>query len=241
MRLLYEHQSPYKLIRVYKVRGKFLLELEGRHEIHSEYDPNHILLRPVTGNYWNVLSLFGMLSLNIKKVLILGLGAGTCARQMLHYRPDLHVEGVELDPDIVRVGKKYFGLDVSKITVHNQDAIAFLQSCKKKYDYIIVDAFIHGNLGLQFTSSDFYTLVKKHLNANGVVGINYLDEKNMMRRIKQGVSLVFSSVRQVCIPGTHNYVVLASDQKYTLLDISCPDDDTKRLKNFIAPRMKFMK
>jgi spermidine synthase len=233
MKLLYEKQSPFKMIRVVEHEGSNLLLLEDRDEIHSEYKPDQLLLLPVTEHYWNYLTFLSLLCPTDSKVLIIGMGAGTCARQIIHYRPDLKLTGIELDKEIISVGEKFFGLDTGKVDVQVMDAITFLQQTQEKYDYIIVDAFIHGNLGKQFTTREFYTLVKQKLNDKGIVGINYLAEKNWEIHLRQGLTDVFDSKRQVGIPLTYNFVILASDVEHDLSLIEEHDDDIKRLKNFI--------
>jgi len=238
MKLLYENQSQFKLIQVYEDQGSHYLLLEGRDEIHSEYDDRTIMLTPVQEHYWNYLTLFGLVSSSIKKVLIIGLGAGTCARQLLAYRPDAFITGVEIDKEIVDVGAKYFGLDLGSVTVHIGDAISFLEKSSKKYDYIIVDAFIKGNLGKQFLTLEFYRLIKSHLNSKGLVGINYIDENRWSSKIIPSVSSVFKNVRQVGIPTTYNKIMLASDVDYDLSLLDAPDSESKRLKKFIISHIK---
>lgn len=236
MKLLYTTQSPYKLISVYEDNGSRFLLLEGRDEIHSEWDPRHVLLRPVTEHYWNYLTLYALLLKKQARVLIIGLGAGTCARQMLHYRPDLHIEGIEVDQEIIEVGRGYFGLP-DPVAAHAMDALQFLETHQDRYDYIVVDAFIHGNLGAQFTTRDFYALVKAHLNPGGIVAVNYLAERDWSLRVRDGVLSAFRWARETVVPGTYNAVVLASGQEVDVGPVSCPDEDTKRLKTFITKNM----
>jgi len=238
MKILYQKQSPFKMITVVEFEGSNLLLLENREEIHSEYKPDEVLLLPVEEHYWNILSYFSFLCSPDSKVLIIGLGAGTCARQITHYRPDLKLTGIELDEEIISVGEKFFGFDTSKIKIHIKDAIAFLQETEDKFDYIIVDAFINGNLGEEFTTKEFYTLLKKRLSSNGFVGINYLADKNWEELLKQGLTDVFSCKRQVGIPLTYNFVMLASDIEYDVGSIPGYDGDIKRLKNFIIKNIR---
>ena len=44
-------------------------------------------------------------------ILILGLGCGTAAKIFSQKWPKAKIVGVEIDPEVIRVGKKYFGLD----------------------------------------------------------------------------------------------------------------------------------
>jgi spermidine synthase len=44
-----------------------------------------------------------------QRVLIVGLGGGTIPSMFRKYLPDLQIDTVELDPEVVQVAKQYFG------------------------------------------------------------------------------------------------------------------------------------
>ena len=238
MKLLYEKRSAQKLIQVFEEDGRRLLLLEGRGEIHSEWDPKKPMLSPAHEHYWNLMTFFTLSHATAKDVLIVGLGAGTCARQLLMYRPELNIDGIEIDTEVTDIAKQFFGLDELRVKIHHEDAIAHLTASKKKYDVIIVDAFIKGNLGIQFTTPEFYALVKKHLSRGGLVIINYLCEKDWQPRLRSAVHEHFKSCRQVGIPTTYNYVAIVSDTEFDISSVPGLDDDIKRLKNFILEHIE---
>ena len=78
----------------------------------------------------------------VKEVLILGLGGGTVAKLLRKKYPETKITGIDIDPTIVELGKKYLGLDQIKIDIKINDAQKELKSTKKKYDLIIVDSGI---------------------------------------------------------------------------------------------------
>lgn len=78
-------------------------------------------------------------------VLILGLGAGgivSTLRNQVKYTNE--IDSVELDEQIVSLGKKYFDLDLynHKHTIHILDAFEYVLRTKKTYGLIIIDIFI---------------------------------------------------------------------------------------------------
>ena len=76
--------------------------------MHSVYRPGSYL----TGGYWDdflVLPMAGQLGVP-QRIAILGDAAGTVARAYGHYFPTTRVDAVELDGELTRIGRRYFGL-----------------------------------------------------------------------------------------------------------------------------------
>ena len=64
----------------------------------------------LTGGVWDAfLALPPLLDRPLRSVAILGNAGGTTARALGRFYPDAHVDGVELDPAVSRVGRRYFG------------------------------------------------------------------------------------------------------------------------------------
>ena len=64
---------------------------------------------------------------------------GTTARALGVYYPDAFIDGVELDPAVSRVGRRYFAMDENpRLTVRDADARPFLRSSDELYDLIFV-------------------------------------------------------------------------------------------------------
>ena len=101
-------------------------------------------------------------------VLILGMGTGTYATQCRKYLGDMNVEGVEIDEKITQLSRQYFSLP-EDIQVTTYDGRAFLNSSDQKYDVIMVDAYKDITIPFQMSSTEFFTLVKQHLNDGGVM------------------------------------------------------------------------
>lgn len=81
------------------------------------------------------------------------------------------IEGVEIDEKITGLSRKYFSL-ADDIPVTTYDGRAFLNATDKKYDVIMVDAYQDITIPFQMSSVEFFTLVKEHLNPNGVMVVN---------------------------------------------------------------------
>lgn len=63
-----------------------------------------------------------------KRVLVLGLGGGALCTYLHQTFPSLSVEGVEIDPTMVDLAKKYFGFKPSeKLKSHIADGLSFVR------------------------------------------------------------------------------------------------------------------
>ncbi|MBO6108116.1 MAG: fused MFS/spermidine synthase [Eubacterium sp.] len=108
-----------------------------------------------------------------KKILILGMGTGTFARQSISYfgKNNLDIKGVEIDDKITELSYKYFDADTdTEVTTY--DGRAYIKADTEKYDVIMVDAYQDITIPFQMSSSEFFTEVYDHLNDDGVMVVN---------------------------------------------------------------------
>lgn len=76
---------------------------------------------------------------NPENVLILGAGAGNDVAGALRHGAK-HIDAVEIDPVILKLGERYHPehpYSSPRVTIHVDDARAFLRKTKKKYDLIV--------------------------------------------------------------------------------------------------------
>jgi SAM-dependent methyltransferase len=67
----------------------------------------------------------------VRRVLIVGLGAGSFASLVRRQVPTARVDGVEIDPVVVDVAERFFGLEVGpRLVVHVQDGARFIHERK---------------------------------------------------------------------------------------------------------------
>ena len=92
----------------------------------------------------------------IQRVAIVGLAAGTTARQMTAVYGAIPIDGFEIDPEIVAVGKKYFGMTMPNLSVHIGDGRLNLEQSPYKYDIIAVDAYRPPYIPFHLTTREFF-------------------------------------------------------------------------------------
>lgn len=148
----------------------------------------------------------------IKNVLILGLGGGTVAKMVNKTWPEAKITGVDIDPKMVELGKKYLSLN-SDVRVIISDAYGFLKTYNLKpitYDLILIDLYVGDEFPKKFESDAFLKLVYLLLTVNGVAIFNrlYYGEKrpqamkfeNKLEKVFKKVEVVFpeANVMFVC-------------------------------------------
>ncbi len=142
----------------------------------------------LTGGVWDAfLALPPLLGRPLERVAILGNAAGTTARALGVYYPDAEIDGVELDPAVSRVGRRYFGLeDNPRLTVHDADARPFLRRTDSRYDLIVVDAYHQPYVPFYLATREFFRLVRERLAPGGIVALNVAavpDDERLVRAI----------------------------------------------------------
>lgn len=114
--------------------------------------------------------------LDCKRALILGFGAGDAANILRKTYPKTKIDGVELDPTIIKIYQQHFTNVNSQI--HLGGAMEYLQSNETAYDIIICDVFINLKKPEFTLSIEYYALIKKALTTQGMFIQNAMGKKN---------------------------------------------------------------
>jgi spermidine synthase len=142
--------------------------------------------------YSRLMSVAAIFPTEIKRVLVLGLGAGSIAVYLHRFVPDAAIDAVELDPGVIEVAKKYFGLrESAKFRLIPGDARMYLNRHREPYDLIFVDAFTGSYIPFHLMTKEFYQLVRSRLSPHGVAAFNFLPAKDIFESNLRTVSLAF--------------------------------------------------
>jgi spermidine synthase len=170
-RVIYETDTEYQYARVIeRDDGTRILEL-------NEGQAQHSLLRPgtvLTGGYWDGMLVlpFAGLEGEPRRVAILGNAAGTMARAYGKLFPDTVVDGVEIDPELSEIGRRFFDLDNPRLTLHHEDARPYLRRTDERYDVIAIDAYRQPYIPFYLSTREFFELCRDRLAPGGVIVIN---------------------------------------------------------------------
>lgn len=219
--LIYTQESLYNYIQVTQQKdGTRELILNEGDAIHSIYNPDQVL----TGWYWDYFLAAPYLHTapnvgQVKRIAIIGLAGGTIARQYSIVYPKAQIDGVEIDPAIVAVGRRYFGMTEPNLHVTTADGRTFMRVTKHTYDVVAIDAFQQPYIPFQLTTKEFFQEIRAHMGPDGVVCLNTGHTATDFRLVQAFVntlSLVFPSVFTFNVPGTFNTEVMATVRPTTL-------------------------
>lgn len=116
----------------------------------------------------------------VKRVLMLGLGGGAIPTYLGRFLPDAMIDTVELDPGVIDVAKRYFGIrETSKSRVYESDGRVFLNRHNEAYDVIMVDAFTGSYIPFHLMTKEFYRLVRERLAPDGVAAFNIIPDTKL--------------------------------------------------------------
>lgn len=100
----------------------------------------------------------------IKSVLALGLGGGSNVRLVKKLYPQAKITAVEIDPQMVEVASKYFGLSkIKNLKIVTDDAIKYVNQLKTDcFDLVLVDCFVGKNIPTNLQELGFLKKLAEH-------------------------------------------------------------------------------
>jgi predicted membrane-bound spermidine synthase len=168
---LYQTESAYQYIRVVSDgRGGRELELNEGITTHSAWRPDSVL----TGRYWDLfLMLPPLLPEPPLRMLVIGNAGGTMGRAYGRFYPRVTIDGVELDPKLNEVARRWFGAsDNPRLRLIAADGRPYLERSKRRYDLIVVDAYRQPYVPFYLATAEFFALARRHLNPGGAIALN---------------------------------------------------------------------
>ncbi|MHB9053635.1 MAG: spermidine synthase [Thermoleophilia bacterium] len=132
------------------------------------------------------------------------------------------MDGVEIDPDIVDAGRRFFDMNEPNLTVHVADGRPFLRTSGQTWDLIAVDAFRQPYIPFYLTTREFFVDVSGHLNDDGSVMINVgktPGDSDVADAIAATMRDVFPSVYSFSV-GQFNQLVVATKQPAAATDLA---------------------
>lgn len=217
--VIYETESPYNFIQVVDEDHLRLLTVNEGQAYQSVYFPNAVLL----GGYWDLFLVTPFLTEQTppRSLLVVGLAAGTVSKQFAQVFPNIEMDGIEIDPDIVRVGRELFAMNEPNLNVLTDDGRAALRKTNKRYDVIVVDAYRQPYVPFHLATKEYYQELRAHLSERGVVAINAARTPNDARLVNALASTlkqVFPTVLLLDYPNDTNTIILAAQNEIALQD-----------------------
>ncbi|MEN4011115.1 MAG: fused MFS/spermidine synthase [Bellilinea sp.] len=218
--MIFEKDSAYNYIQVLEFGQTRYLRLNDGQGVHSMYNPTELFYN---GPWEQVLvaPFFnppGIERSQVTSMAIVGLAAGTTARQAGIVYPQIQIDGIEIDPAIVAVGKQYFGMDLPYLNVIVQDGRWGLEHSPKQYQIISIDAYHPPYIPWHMTTLEFFQIVRQRLTDDGVMVINVgrsPHDRRLINILNSTILRVFPTVHIVDLPESFNSILFATMQPTT--------------------------
>lgn len=169
-----------KLQEVFRANSNFgLLQVIESRESQRRYLLNDFLMQAsydaATGRS---ISLFSYLLHGlargyrepIEDVLVIGLGGGIVPMEFA--REGVRVDVAEINPDIVPVARRFFDFDPARVNVVLADGRPFLTGSARRYDAILVDAFLGDSSPSHLMTREAFAAMRARLQPGGVIVLN---------------------------------------------------------------------
>jgi spermidine synthase len=217
-RLEYEGQSAFSHVCIRRrgdVRSMLFVRDSGEEVMESQID----MRRPYVLRFEYLRSLFASYLLRDPQqdVLIVGLGGGAMVHFLQKYDPAVRIDAVEIDPLVVELAEKYFGVRTGgNVNIVTADGLRFIADTEKKYDVIYMDAFLKPSAEtdatgapLELRTQVFYQQMQEKLKPGGVAAFNINPHADMVEDVR-GVVRAFGQTYEFPLPRGQGVVVVAS-------------------------------
>lgn len=209
----------------YKIK---ILNIDGGFEsaMYVDKDKENDLVFEYLQKYGYVLKKYS----NPKNLLMIGGGAYSFPKYIVsNTKSDIDV--VEIDSEITKIAKKYFGLDKTmkkypnRIKNYNEDGRTYLNNNKKKYDMIFNDAFSGQTPAKTLTTKEAVEKVSKSLNDDGMYVSNIIGAINgkhsyflkyEIKTMKTYFKYIYviQADEKISLKEKQNLIVICSNKKY---------------------------
>jgi len=159
----------------------------------------------VLANIWykalsKLKSLRQLADSNLKTILILGLGGGTAASLTARFWPKAEITGIEIDPKMIQLGKKYFELDkLPQLKIVEGEAIEYVRNNNDKFDLILVDLYQGDKIVKKSESGEFIGLAKRRLKSKGIIIFNRLFYDDHKEKAEKFVKIIEKHFKKVVL------------------------------------------
>lgn len=163
-----------------------------------------------------------LLNPNITSVLFIGGGGFTGPKAFLKDYPDVLVDVVEIDYEVIRVAQRYFNVDRTdpRLRIFNEDGRTYIQKTTQKYDLVVLDAYSRTYVPFHLMTREFFKEVSAHLTAKGIIVSNLISrippsEAQLLRAEVNTLNVVFPRVYTFAVRGPdfaelQNVILLAT-------------------------------
>ena len=205
--LIYYTRDPYGELKVLDNGHRRTLSFGPGDEQSAclKADPALLLF-----DYTQVM-LLALLFRPFRKVLCLGLGAGSLVTALQRHCKGTKITVVELRQAVIDIALNYFYLPSSKrVQLHCGDAEDFVVQASERYDLIFSDLYTSQGLSPLQLKPSFLSSCAERLKPDGLLVINcWREHQHAEAGLLQSLEGLFTDIR-LCPTADGNWVIFAS-------------------------------
>ena len=173
---LYSRDGVYQRIQVFDTT------FEGRpaRELWLDRSASGVMFRDgpdLAYPYTRYHRLTDLFCPRVARALVLGAGPFSVPKALLAGNPEVVVDVVDIEPDLMPLSERYFGLQAGpRLRNHVADARGFLQRTEERYDLIFLDVYYSITIPVHLTTLEFFALARERLSEHGIVVGNVLGD-----------------------------------------------------------------
>ena len=208
--LIAKRESVYNNIYVFKEGPIITLTFGHNRALYTEtvYDTRDEFALP--SRYTRYMTAVLAYAGEVDRILEIGFGGGRTAWYLHRTMPDLEVTSVELDPEVFKLAKRYFGIRLERnFNVSIEDGRRYILRRKTRWPVILIDAYRSAFVPFHLLTTEFYELVKTRVRPGGAVAQNVEPNTMMFDAALVTIGKVFDHVDLYDAGG--NVVMIAYD------------------------------
>ena len=234
--IVYRSDGVYQQITIYEGSylgrpARFLLldRSESGAMFLDSTDPSDLVY-----DYTKYYSLYKVFTPRVQNALVLGGGAYSIPKALLHELPDAVVDVAEIEPSFLDLAKRYFGAaDSPRLRNYVEDGRRFLQDSDTQYDLIFGDVYYsYFSVPPQFTTREFFALARSRLRSEGVFIANMIGDLS-----RREPSLIMTEIKtfQSVFPNSYFFAVESAERTDQLQNITLVGYNSDRRVDVTAP------
>ncbi len=192
----YRKDSAYHSIAVVDDETSRYLRFDSSFQSAMELDQPFV----TPFEYVDYLSLVHAYRPSARNVLFVGLGGGSAPKRLWRDFPEVRMQAVEIDPEVVDVARRWFALPNSpRLAVEVEDGRRYLVKDERRWDAIVLDAYYADSLPFHLATQEFLQLAQERLAPGGILVANIIgalegENSKLFRSFYKTYRSVFPSV-----------------------------------------------
>ncbi len=174
-RVLEEAHSAYNHIVITEradIRTMYFV-VDGTYYIESRLDRSHRASLDL--DYTRTMMAGYLVQPEVRRLLMIGFGGGQITNYLFHQFPELEIDAVDIDSEVIRLARAYFDVpDDPRYRTHAADGRVFVEQANEntRWDMVMLDAFRGVFVPFHLKTREYYESLKVHLTPAGVVVAN---------------------------------------------------------------------